>query len=55
MNKQWLIDLVGLAGVGVFTYGAWLVYQPAAFLVAGALLMAWALLKSMASNKGGAQ
>ncbi len=39
-----LIDLVGIAGAGCVSYGAWLVYRPAGFLVGGLLLMSAALL-----------
>ena len=38
-----LFDLFGLIGVGLFSYGAWLAWQPAGFIVGGALLMAAAL------------
>lgn len=37
-------DLVGLTGAGLIAYGAWLIYQPAGFLVAGVQLMAAAWL-----------
>lgn len=33
-------DLVGLAGVGSISYGAWLIYAPAGFIVAGFLALA---------------
>lgn len=39
-----LRDGVGLIGVGLITYGAWLVYQPAAFIVSGSLLLIGAVL-----------
>tara|TARA_Y100001001_G_scaffold163842_1_gene194061 strand:+ start:3913 stop:4104 length:192 start_codon:yes stop_codon:yes gene_type:complete len=35
-------DAVGLAGAGLLSYGAWLVYQPAGFIVLGGLLLAFA-------------
>ncbi|QPM89372.1 hypothetical protein [Pseudooceanicola algae] len=31
-------DIVGLIGVGLIGYGSWLVYEPAGFLTAGAVL-----------------
>ena len=37
-------DVAGLAGGGLIVYGAWLVYRPAGYLVAGLLLMAGAIL-----------
>ena len=46
MNKQLFIDLVGLIGIGSVSYGAWLIYQPSAFIVGGVALVAWAALAS---------
>lgn len=37
-------DLAGFAGAGLISYGAWLIYQPAGFLVGGGLLIAFAVL-----------
>lgn len=37
-------DGAGLSGVALIAYGAWLVYEPAGFIVAGTLLVAGALL-----------
>lgn len=37
-------DLAGFAGAGCLAYGARLIYEPAGFLVAGVLLMVFALL-----------
>lgn len=39
-----LCDLVGFAGAGLISYGAWLIYVPAGFLVGGILLMAFSML-----------
>jgi hypothetical protein len=52
MAKTWLTGMLiavardgaGLAGVGLISYGAWLVYPPAGFIIAGAMLLAGALL-----------
>lgn len=41
-----LRDVSGLAGAVGISYGAWLVYQPAGFIVGGALLLAGALLSA---------
>jgi hypothetical protein len=38
-----LEDVVGVAGAALISYGAWLVYRPAGFLVAGALLLIGAI------------
>jgi hypothetical protein len=39
-----LRDGIGLAGAASFTYGAWLIYEPAGFMVGGVLLVATAVL-----------
>lgn len=36
----WIRDIIGLAGLGLFGYGAWLIYQPAAWIAVGVILMA---------------
>ena len=46
MKKQILIDMVGLIGASAVSYGAWLIYQPSAFIVGGVALVAWAALAS---------
>ena len=45
-----LRDIIGLAGVGLFAFGAWLAWPPAGFMAAGALLMlgAWLLARGEA-------
>ena len=43
-------DLAGLCGVGFISYGAWLIYPPAGFIVGGTLLMVGALLAAMGSR-----
>jgi hypothetical protein len=42
--KSALIDITGLAGVGLVGYGSWLIYQPAAFIVTGGLLLSYAVI-----------
>lgn len=37
-------DSIGIAGSCLIVYGAWLVYEPAGFLMAGLMLMTAALL-----------
>lgn len=39
-----ICDAAGFCGAAVIAYGAWLVYQPAGFLVGGALLIAGSVL-----------
>lgn len=42
-NSELIADGLGLAGAASLSYGAWLVFPPAGFIVAGALLLvaAW--------------
>lgn len=37
-------DVTGLAGAGLVSYGAWMIYPPAGYIVAGILCMVIALL-----------
>jgi hypothetical protein len=37
-------NVLGLAGVALIAYGAWLIYQPAGFITGGVLLLAPSLL-----------
>lgn len=39
-----LCDAVGLAGLGSVAYGAWLIYEPAGFIVGGLLAVATVVL-----------
>ena len=41
-----LIDLAGIAGFASLGYGAWCIYEPAGFIVAGAMLLTGAILLS---------
>ena len=41
-------DLAGIAGAALLSYGAWLVYRPAGFIVAGALLFIGSILAALA-------
>lgn len=45
-----LIDVIGLGGAGSISYGAWLVYEPAGFIVGGVLMLAIAILISRGSR-----
>ena len=40
-------DLAGLCGVGLVSYGAWMIYPPAGFITAGILLIVGALLLAL--------
>jgi hypothetical protein len=48
-----LRDLVGLSGVGLVAYGAWLIYPPAGFIVGGCLLILGALLIALGNRAAG--
>jgi hypothetical protein len=37
-------DAVGLTGAALFVHGAWLIYRPAAYIVAGLMLLTASVL-----------
>jgi len=37
--KPGIEDVLCLSGTGLISYGAWLVYQPAGYIVGGALIL----------------
>ena len=43
-------DLAGLCGVGLVSYGAWLINPPAGFITAGILLIVGALLIALGNR-----
>jgi hypothetical protein len=43
-------DLAGLCGVGLISYGAWLIYTPAGFITAGIMLIVGALLIALGNR-----
>lgn len=48
-----LRDLAGLCGVGLVSYGAWLVYPPAGFIICGSLMITGALLLALGNRSAG--
>ena len=46
-------DLAGLCGVGLVSYGAWMIYPPAGFITAGLLLIVGALLAALGNRTAG--
>ncbi|MEA3042984.1 MAG: hypothetical protein QOH47_822 [Sphingomonadales bacterium] len=50
-RSEFVRDAAGLAGAGLVAYGAWLVYAPAGFVVAGLLLLAGALLHARGAKR----
>ncbi|HDX2992156.1 TPA: hypothetical protein ROA43_004582 [Escherichia coli] len=47
-----LTPLVGVLGVLLLAYGAWLIYPPAGFVVAGALCLCWSWLVTRYLDRG---
>lgn len=43
--REVVVQLVGLLGFAAFLFGLWHIYWPVAYVVGGALLVVWALLK----------
>lgn len=41
---DWLLDLIGLIAIGLISYGTWLIYEPAAFIVAGLFILTGVIL-----------
>lgn len=46
---HWIRDAAGLTGAASVTYGAWLIYQPAGYIVGGLLVL---LAASLAARSG---
>lgn len=55
MRLDILSWLAGLLGFALMLVGVWMVYQPAAFMVAGAGLLGWAWLADKASAQQAAR
>ena len=43
-------DLAGLSGVGLVSYGAWIISPPAGFITGGLLLIVGALLAALGNR-----
>lgn len=41
--RGYISDALGIVGAGLVSYGAWSIYAPAGFIVAGVLLIALAV------------
>ena len=44
-------ELLAILGLASLSYGAWLIYRPAAFIVAGAILLGASLYGAVAENR----
>lgn len=49
--KSVFIDLVGIGGAALVSYGAWLIAQPAGFITGGVFLIAGCVLTSRSAAK----
>jgi divalent metal cation (Fe/Co/Zn/Cd) transporter len=49
--KSYITDFVGLVGVALVSYGAWLVMPAAGFIVAGLFILAGVLFNSRSANR----
>lgn len=47
-----LTPLVGVLGALLLSYGTWLIYPPAGFVVAGALCLCWSWLVACYLDRG---
>ncbi|HBA7208159.1 TPA: hypothetical protein J1375_002936 [Escherichia coli] len=47
-----LTPLVGVLGALLLSYGAWLIYPPAGFVVAGVLCLCWSWLVARYLDRG---
>jgi hypothetical protein len=43
-------DVAGLGGVGLVSYGAWMIYPPAGFITAGLLLIVGTLMIALGNR-----
>jgi hypothetical protein len=46
-----VIFLVGLAGAGLVSFGAWMVYQPAGLIIGGLLALLWSWLMARTTQE----
>ena len=44
-------DLAGFLGIGATAYGAWLIHEPAGFIVGGLMLFGLAVIPSILSSR----
>lgn len=48
---NWFIDIVGVVGVGLLTFGFWLAWPPAGFIACGFLMLIYALKAEIKPSK----
>jgi len=45
--REFMVDMAILAGVGLTSYGAWVIYQPAGFITLGVILLTFGVGAAM--------
>lgn len=53
MLRDLITDMAGVSGAGLVSYGSWLIYPPAGFIIGGILLIVGALLLSLGNRVAG--
>lgn len=49
-GRGWIADLCAVAGLGLLSYGAWLVYVPAGAIVPGVVLLGVGIVGALRGN-----
>lgn len=52
---DWTTLVAGILGLALITFGAWMIYPPAGFIIAGAGLLSWSYVVSRAMARGGSK
>lgn len=52
---DWATLVAGILGLVAITVGAGMIYQPAGFIVAGIILLAWSYLVARAAARAGSK
>jgi len=50
---DWATLVAGILGLALITVGAWMIYPPAGFIIAGAGLLSWSYIVSRAMARTG--
>ncbi|OIJ40940.1 hypothetical protein [Massilia timonae] len=52
---DWATLVAGILGLALITIGAWMIYPPAGFIIAGSGLLTWSYIISRAMARAGAK
>ena len=52
---DWATLIAGILGLVLITIGAWMIYPPAGFIIAGVGLLSWSYVVSRAMARGGSK